>query len=493
MRKNSVFIMKILSVALSVTLCASVLAGCTKSAEEPAVTDTVKEEAASPAPGKDDTASDIKEDQKDTGTAESDAKKESSPDDMDGVEGKWEMVYTLSHSEYGGDDEPYDSCTMSSDPYNAKSELYIENKYGKLIADYLYEGYESTFKYLGNELIKRNGAAYEGCENSDWFFEFSDPFNKDENSKKYTLLDDGKLIGVSESTDGKKGTDDYYYYRNIDVYMKKDAPEMKNKEDLRYFETVTVSSLEELFNNMDNNKKVILKDGTYDFSKLDKRYIDDAHKKHLLGADEVENGYITYTISDISNFCIEAENPGKVLICTEEAYDPVMYFRYANNLTLRGLVCGHEVEPGYCSGSVVEFEGGSGLTVDSCSLYGCGTYGIVFHGCDHVDVKDSEIYECTYGLLDIYESNILNFENCTFRDSKDMTMICIQSGSDIVFKKCTFRDNYINPSYTSCCFTDLSEYSDASFEDCTFENNQYNLFSNRKVTQKNCTINDNQK
>ncbi|MBR5376276.1 MAG: right-handed parallel beta-helix repeat-containing protein [Lachnospiraceae bacterium] len=491
MKNRNVLIIRIFSVTLSALICLSALAGCGKNTDTEQASDTVSQTADTAVPAAPETSGENEGAQKD-GLPSSDTQETTAAENgyLEGLEGKWEMVYTLSHSEYGTD-EPYDSCSMASDPYSATSELYIENKYGKLIADYLYEGYESTLKYLGNELVERKGAAYEGCENSDFYLVFSDPFAENGDEKKYTLLEDGKLIGVSESTDGKKGTDDYYYYRNIDVYLKKDAPEMKNKEELRYFETVTVSSLEELINNMDSNKKVILKDGTYDFSALDKRYIDDDHKKHLLGSDEIEDGYRTYTISDLSNFCIEAEHPGKVLICTREAYDPVMFFRYSNNLTLRGLVCGHEVEPGYCSGSVIGFEGGSGITVDSCSLYGCGTYGIELHGCDHVNVTGSEIYECTYGLLDIYDSSDLDFENCTFRDSKDMTMICIQNGTDIMFRKCTFKDNHINPSYSSCYFVDLSEYSDAVFEDCTFEDNEYDLFSNRKVTQKNCTVNDN--
>ncbi|MCR5651657.1 MAG: right-handed parallel beta-helix repeat-containing protein [Lachnospiraceae bacterium] len=486
--KKNVLIKRILCSLLSVILSLCLLAGCGGSKNEPEKEAAAAEESASEKEPVPDSGAEKPADETTGKDGEKEAgKKTGSADD---IEGKWEMAYTLSHSEYGSDSEPYDSCTMADDPYSASSELNIEKKDGKIIADFLYDGYESTLKYLGTELIKKDGAAYEGCENKDWYLEFSDPFEKEGEGKKYTLLNDGKLIGVSISTDGKKGTDDYYYYRNIDVYLRKDAPEMENKEELRYFETVTVSSLEELINNMDNNKKVILKSGTYNFSKLDKRRIDDDHKKHLLGADEIENGYITYTISDLSNFCIEAEKDGKVLICTEEAYDPVMYFRYSNNLTLRGLTCGHEVEPGYCSGSVIGFDGSSGIKVDKCSLYGCGTYGIEFHDTDHVEVKDSEIYECTYGLLDIYNSSEMNFKNCTFRDSKDMSMICVQNGSGIGFEDCTFKNNRINPDYTNTCFVDLSEYSDVTFTKCLFEDNQYNQFSNRKVTQKNCTVND---
>lgn len=411
---------------------------------------------------------------------------------IDDIVGDWELAYTKGHSEYGTDDEPYDYVNMADDPYAATSELIISKKDGKFIADYNFNGYETDIRYLGVEFIKKDGPAYPECENKDWYFEFADPFSKEGTVKKYTLLDSGELVGISLHSEGEKGKEDYYYSLDTEVYLRKDSPEMKNREELRYFETVTVSSLDDLINNIDPNKKVILKKGTYDFTKLDKRRIDSDHIKHLLSQDEIEDGYRTYTLSDFSNFCIEAEEPGEVLICTEEAYDPVMFFRYANNLTLRGLVCGHEVEPGYCSGSVLGFSGSSGIKIDNCKLYGCGTYGLEIHDSEHFDVKDSEIYECTYGLLDIYSSSSLNFENCTFRDSKELSMICVDSGYEIVFDGCTFKNNRINPEYTSCHFVDLSEYSEVTFNSCCFDNNQYNLFSNRKVTTTNCTINDNQ-
>ena len=492
MKKSNSYLMHTCCVLLTLILSCSLIISCGRKEPEPPAepekqeTSAAGETSVSADGEKND---DSRKDDESSDTDESDTKKTGGIED---AIGEWEMVYSKSHSVYGTEDEPYDNITMSSDPYSVSSEMIIRKKDGKLTADYRYNGYETDIRYVGIDLEQKTGAAYDGCENKDWYFEFSDPFTDGRRKEKYTLLADGSLIGVSEYNDGTKGADDYYYSLDTEVYLRKDSPEMKNKEDLRYFETVTVSSLEELINNMDSNKKVILKNGKYNFAKLDKRKIDEEHISHLLGKDEIDDGYRTYTINDLNNFCIEAEEPGKVTIVTEEAYDPVMFFRYAHNLTLRGLVIGHDVEPGYCSGSVVGFDGSSGITVDNCRLYGCGTYGLEIKSTEYVNVKDTEIYECTYGLLDIYESSQLHFEKCTFRDSREMSMINVNSGYDLVFDDCSFKDNIIDPQYNSVCyFAELSEYSEVTFNNCTFDKNQYGLFSNRKVTMQNCTMNDN--
>lgn len=492
MKKRNSFIMRICCTVLSLILSCSFIISCGKSedktpaeTEQPQTSATAKPAASSDSakdadtPKEEDTAATDETDQKETGG-------------IDDIIGEWELVYTRNHSEYGTDDETYDNVYMASDPYASTSEMIIRKEDGKLTADYRFDGYESEIRYVGTNIERKNGAAYDGCENTDWYFEFSDPFTEGSQKKKYTLPGDGTLIGITENTDGKKGDEDYYYSLDTEVYMRKDSPEMKNKEDLRYFETVTVSSLEDLINNMDPNKKVILKNGKYNFKNLDKRRIDDEHIKHLLGKDEIDDGFRTYTINDLNNFCIEAEEPGKVTIVTEEAYDPVLYFTYAHNLTLRGLVIGHDVEPGYCSGSVVGVDGSSGITVENCKLYGCGTYGLEIRNTEYMDVIDSEIYECTYGLLDLYSSSQLHFNKCTFRDSREMSMINMDSVYEVSFDKCSFKDNIIDPQYNSVCyFVQLSEYSEASFTGCTFDGNQYGLFSNRKVTMQNCTMNDN--
>jgi len=406
----------------------------------------------------------------------------------DKAEGEWEKIYTIYHSEYGNEGENHDSCTMSDDSYGTTAKMKISKKDGKLLADYIYKGFEEYYRYYGNELVFIEEAAYDGCDNKEWCLEFAEPFENESTGLRFTLVDEDTLIGVSVYTDGEKGTDDYYYTVTKDVYLKTDSPRLKDREELRYFETVKVSNAEELLENIKNNTKIILQAGTYDLSTVDLKSLSNSA---LSGNFKNPEDYITLKIEGVSNFCLEAEEGAEVLICVDEAYDPVMCFSVCNNVTLRGLTMGHNVEPGYCSGSVLKTESVTGLTIDGCKLYGCGTYGLEASNCEEINVTDTEIYECTYGLLDFRNVSCAHFKDCILRDSKFLSMIYVEYGYDIVFDNCQFRNNIIDGSMPNLYFVELSEYTDVTFKDCAFENNMYEKFSNRKVKQVNCRISDN--
>ena len=108
------------------------------------------------------------EEQDDSDDDESDTKKPDKPDKAevttkaDPMEGEWEMVYNIYHSEYGTDGESYDGVSMSDDPYSQTSLMKVTKKDGKLIADYKMRGFESDYRFYGNELKYLEEAAYDG-------------------------------------------------------------------------------------------------------------------------------------------------------------------------------------------------------------------------------------------------------------------------------------------------------------------------------------------
>ena len=407
---------------------------------------------------------------------------DSASDKTKALTGQWEMIYTIYESQYGKD-EHYNSCDMSDDPYSPSSAMNIYEKDGKMFADYKFSGFESNTKYLGNELLLLNEPAYKECKNQEWCYKFTDPFEEDESGvQKITLIDDDTLICSSVYTDGEVGSDEYYYSVTSNYYIRKESEKLKDRESLRYFETATVSNAQDLLNSIANNKKVLLEAGTYDFSAVNEANIHN---------DFVTYEYGEYKISGVNNFCIEAKEGADVLICVDDAYSPVMHFMNTRNVTLRNITAGHNVEPGYCSGSVIELESAFGMKIDNCRLFGCGTYGIEGRYIDYMEVLNSDIYECTYGLLSLGNAYTCNFKDCTFRDSSDLSMITVDSGYDINFENCEFKNNRVSEEFSTCYFVELSEYAEVTFTDCSFKNNQYSKFANRKVKQINCMISDN--
>ncbi|WP_408070477.1 right-handed parallel beta-helix repeat-containing protein [Butyrivibrio sp. JL13D10] len=395
--------------------------------------------------------------------------------DSDDISGKWVLVYTSYHSEYK-DGDVYDNITMAQDDEALNASFDIQEKDGKYITNHKYDYYETTLRVFGNELIRYEEPAYDGCANSKWCYGFSGSEDDDVLKKKLTRVDDMLLTAYEYSYE-----DDEYGYSSVttDYYLREDSPKLKDQDSLRYFDTVTVDNAESLLNEIGNNKKIILKAGVYNMSGI---------PKNTVGNKYVQNSGYDYTISGVSNLALEAEDGAEVQIVIGEAYSPVLNFDYCSNVRLKGLTVGHEVEPGYCSGSVLYFQGSSGVKVENCKLYGSGTYGIEADSLYNLEVENTDIYECTYGMLSLRNSGNLSFNNCKFHDCRDMSMICLSSMYSITFENCEFTDNVINSN--NCYFVEMSEYDDVIFKKCTFKGNEYNNFSNYNVTMEDCSVED---
>ncbi|MBP3206080.1 MAG: right-handed parallel beta-helix repeat-containing protein [Lachnospiraceae bacterium] len=401
----------------------------------------------------------------------------------DSLVGDWVMVYTIYHSEYE-DEEPYEYVTMKGDEYAPESEMKIRKDGDKLLADYKYS-FEmgGSDRFYGNELVYRAEQAYEGCENDQWCYAFSMPFADDE-EKLITLTDPDTLVRYEyyENDPEEMGEDYYEYkYHTKSVYLRSDSPKLENMEDLRYFKTVTVSDVKQLLNSIDNNTKILLEAGTYNLSDVQE--------------PDISNPYLTWEYGAMSvtasNVCLEAKDGAEVLICVNDPYAPVLSFDYSTNVTLRGVTVGHNVEPGYCSGSVLNYSGVSGATIEDCKLYGCGTYGIEAENCSVVNVRGTEIYECTYGLVSLSNVGTALFQNCEMRDSGDLAMFSIWGSYDIAFDNCKIHDNVTSSDYGTAFISLEDEYSDVTFRNCEFTNNTYKQLTNGTVSFEKCTISDN--
>jgi uncharacterized protein YecT (DUF1311 family) len=232
-------------------------------------------------------------------------------------------------------------------------------------------------------------------------------------------------------------------------------------------------------NSIQNNRKILLEAGEYDFSQVASKAINNFRVSESW--DGTKN-----VISEVSSLCIEAKDGAKVELCIDEPYDPVMSFNNSKGITLRNLTVGHHVEPGYCSGSVLYFEGVDHLNVDKCNLYGSGTYGIEAYNTYDANVTDTDIYECTYGLVALHNVGTFNFKNCVMRDSSDLSMINCDSAYDVTFEDCVFSGNDAT-SFDTTSFVEVGEYDRVTFRNCEFNDNKFYTFSNREVTLENCT------
>ena len=108
---------------------------------------------------------------------------------------------------------------------------------------------------------------------------------------------------------------------------------------------------------------------------------------------------------------------------------------------IHNLTIGH-TEGGYCDGGVIGVTGGRGNSVTSCDLYGCGTYGIVARDTHVLSVSRSNIHDCTYGMMELYDSESVHFEKCDFFNNREYELITNRGCENTIFNDCRFYANW---------------------------------------------------
>lgn len=300
-----------------------------------------------------------------------------------------------------------------------------------------------------------------------------------------TLLEDN-VLQYREQYYGM--TSDYTYNG---IYMREGSKELEQRSEYQYLDVVTVSTVEELVEAIQDRTKVILKGGEYNFSSLDDTEIQNPKLDAISYYDEPAE----YTIKDLHNFCIEAANGEKVVVSTASPYGKVLAFEGCDNITVRGLTCGHEVEPGYCTGSVIYLSETNNVMIDDCHLYGSGTYGVEAHNSRALHVEGTELFDCTYGLLELDNVNVARFQECTFRDSKEYNMFSFQDCYNILLQDCLISGNHSDAGYFP--FISAPNSYKVLFKNCEFRENTYSDFlaetdslSMERIVFENCLMDD---
>lgn len=236
-------------------------------------------------------------------------------------------------------------------------------------------------------------------------------------------------------------------------------------------DAVTVSTVAELLEAIAPDAHIILAPGTYNFSAMTEEEI--AGCSDYVDQDDLLN-YEYFLISDVTGLTLEAAEDGMVELVTENGGASVLDIRKSDNVTLRGLTCGHVVERGECSGSVLYAEDCKNLTIEGCHLYGCGTDGIWTQRVDGLTVTGTEIYECSESVFALEDDTTgAIFDRCRFYSNYSSILFYFSDGTDILVKDTEIYDNQGD------LMLDYTEYG----ED----------MDNRHITFRNCIFRDNRR
>ena len=120
------------------------------------------------------------------------------------------------------------------------------------------------------------------------------------------------------------------------------------------------------------------------------------------------------------------------------------------------------------------------VKVSNCKMFGSGTYGMGIYATENVTVEKCDIYKCTYGLLQLYNSSNLNFIKTRFRETGMFDLITIVSCKTVNFKTCVFEKNTGSTEY------EYSEYYFFKLDDGYYDNYDY---EQTNIKSSNITVN----
>lgn len=236
-------------------------------------------------------------------------------------------------------------------------------------------------------------------------------------------------------------------------------------------ETVEVSTAKEFLENIKSNTTIILNEGVYNLSEVDK-----VNNKAVVKS-EVFDGY-EYIINSVSGLEIKAADNAEVTIVVEPRYANVLKFNNCDNILLNNIIAGHTVDQGECTGGVIWINNASNMSIKDCKFYGCGTYGLIGYYSNDLQVSDTEIYECTHGALNMTACKNAEFNSCVFRDCNGFSLFALSTCNNIRVANSEIKNNGNGSEFDFLISGSSSD--DIVFNNCTFENNKYQMFSDNE-------------
>lgn len=189
-----------------------------------------------------------------------------------------------------------------------------------------------------------------------------------------------------------------------------DSPSLSPSED----GYIHVSNVDEFLAAIGPNSSIYLEDGTYDLSTASS-YGGYGSPYYVWKDTGVDGPQLV--ICNLRGLSITGGGADKVTISAEPRYAEVLAFDNCRDIELSGFTAGHAQEPGTCVGGVLYFNESSNVKVSGCSLYGCGVWGVTAIDSSDIAVKDTEIYDCSSGDINLSGCRNVSFDNCDIHDN----------------------------------------------------------------------------
>ncbi len=262
---------------------------------------------------------------------------------------------------------------------------------------------------------------------------------------------------------------------------------------------VQVDTVDEFLAAIAPNTVIELAEGVYDLSTASdygrntKSSYYSWNLEGVADGNEVDAELVIHSVNDLT---IRGAGVDKTTIVAVPRYADVIEFSGCEKVSISNLTAGHTNGSDYCTGGVLLMDNCTGVNVDTCGLYGCGTIGVTGIASENINVTNCDIYECSVGairangceeflisdcdihdigvkgeydgyvLFDVYYGTGFTVYNCKIHDNKAAGLLYNTETENVVFlssevTKNTFTESVFNfaengATVDGCCFEDIN-------------------------------------
>ena len=225
-------------------------------------------------------------------------------------------------------------------------------------------------------------------------------------------------------------------------------------------DAIRVTNVDELLAAIAPNAVIELTEGLYDLSTA-ANYGADTHSSYYSWNGVYSNDEVAaeLVIHNVDGLTLHGAGLEETTIAAVPRYANVINFVNCRNLTVSNLTAGHTMEPGLCAGGVLCLEDCTNVSIDTCSLYGCGTIGVRAQSCSQLSVTNSNLYECSYGAVEVHQCRDVVVSGCDIHhhgtregQGEAMNIFSVHYSEGFTVYNCHIHDNraqyLLNSSFT---------------------------------------------
>lgn len=236
---------------------------------------------------------------------------------------------------------------------------------------------------------------------------------------------------------------------------------------------INVANVQELVAQIGSHRTLKLAPGTYNLGEVTQIKGQNSKRIH-------NGGLMIYDVNDLK---LVGNGAGRTKILSPFAESDVLSFNGCSDIQVKSLSIGHRIVPQGCQGDAVYIRDCQNLEFTETDIYGCGQYSLTLRFVDNIQVKDSNLHDCSYGLIDAYMVRNGKFVDTKFVHTGKQSAINTNGSTEMTFENCRF---FIDPNRKPFSYegTPLKEYV-AKYSLCS-EPQKEQVPGTRSLTFKNC-------